>query len=109
MKIEDVPFTKIDWSTVVKTQYPGKSGTATWQTVEAGNVRVRLVEYSEGYLADHWCNRGHVIHVLEGTLTTELKDGRVVRTPAGGTYGVAENGAPHRSSTTETVRLFIVD
>lgn len=109
MKIEGVPFTRIDWSTVPTTHHDGTTGKAIWRTVEQGNIRVRLVDYSAGYLADHWCSRGHVIHVLSGTLITELKDGREIATPAGSTYIVEENGEPHRSRTVEAVSLFIVD
>jgi|GEM_PF-4387406 len=28
-----------------------------------GNIRVRMVEYTPGYLADHWCNRGHIANM----------------------------------------------
>lgn len=90
MKIENVPFTPIDWSAVTPTAHPGETGTATWRTVEIGNVRVRLVEYSPGYKSDHWCGRGHVVHVLKGTLETELRDGRRFTTHAPGTWVVAD-------------------
>ena len=109
MKIEGWPFTSLDWAKVAATEHKGETGVATWRTVEQGNVRVRRVTYSAGYLADHWCSRGHVIHVLSGTLITELKDGRVMTTPAGSTYVVQENGEAHRSRTEGEVELFIVD
>jgi len=109
MKFEGVPFTSIDWSKATVTEHPGETGKAIWRTIELGNVRVRIVEYSAGYLADHWCSRGHVIHVLEGMLITELGDGRVITTAAGSTYIVEENGAPHRSGAVDGAKLFIVD
>ncbi len=109
MRIEGVPFTTTDWDAVPVTEHPGETGVACWRTVEAGNIRVRMVEYSPGYLADHWCPRGHVILVLEGELVTELKDGsRHVLRP-GQSYQVAEGAAPHRSRTTAGAKLFIVD
>jgi quercetin dioxygenase-like cupin family protein len=77
--------------------------------VNAGNVRVRLVEYSLGYVADHWCERGHVVHVLEGELVTELRDGRTVTLGAGETYVVADGDGAHRSRAPAGARLFIVD
>lgn len=89
--------------------HPGAPGTATWQTVEIGNARVRLVRYSPGYVADHWCSRGHVIHVLEGVLETELRDGRRFETRAGSSYLVADDDGAHRSSTTSGALLFVVD
>jgi hypothetical protein len=54
MKIEDVPFCTMDWSTVTPTEHPGITGKALWRTLEIGNIRVRMVEYTPGYLADHW-------------------------------------------------------
>ncbi|MGE5814812.1 MAG: DHCW motif cupin fold protein [Acidobacteriota bacterium] len=109
MRIEDVPFMTTDWSTVPSTERAGASGTATWRTIEKGNIRVRMVQYSRGYLADHWCTRGHVLLVLEGELVTELQDGRTVTLAAGMSYQVAENAEPHRSHTETGARLFIVD
>jgi quercetin dioxygenase-like cupin family protein len=109
MIIEGVPFTTVDWTEVEPTTHPGEQGEATWRTIEVGNVRVRKVEYSRGYVADHWCSRGHVILVLDGEMWTELRDGRRFRLTAGMSYHVADGAEPHRSSTTVGVRLFIVD
>jgi hypothetical protein len=109
MRIQDVPFMTTDWSAVPRTEHPGDTGVATWRTVEEGNIRVRMVEYSAGYVADHWCRRGHVLLVLEGELVTELQDGRAVTLRPGMSYQVAEDAAPHRSRTTTGARLFIVD
>lgn len=109
MKLEGIPFQSIDWTQVDATHHPGETGAATWQTIEAGNVRVRLVVYSADYLADHWCERGHVIHVLEGDLTTELRDGRTFELSTGQSYIVADGDGAHRSRTTSGARLFIVD
>lgn len=109
MKIQDVPFGVTDWSSVPATEHPGETGVAAWRTREIGNIRVRMVEYSPGYLADHWCERGHVLLVLEGELTTELRDGSVHVLRPGQSYQVADGTAPHRSRTATGARLFIVD
>ena len=109
MRIEGVPFTTIDWSTVQPTEHPGTSGVARWRTVEHGNVRVRLVEYSPGYKANHWCRRGHVLLVLDGELVVELEDGTQATLPTGTSYQVADDVSPHRSRTATGARLFIVD
>jgi len=109
MEIRGVPFQTIDWSQLAPSSHPGAPGTAKWRTVEVGNVRVRLVVYSTGYVADHWCERGHVIHVLDGELVTELRDGRVFTTAAGQTYVVADGDGAHRSRAPHGARLFIVD
>ena len=109
MKIENVPFGVTDWSTVPATEHPGETGVAYWRTVEQGNIRVRLVEYSPGYLADHWCSRGHVLYVLAGELVTELKDGRRFTLLPGQSYQVADDEEPHRSRAESGATLFIVD
>ena len=110
MKIENIPFKSVNWEEIPETHHPGETGFATWRTVEKGNVRVRLVEYSPGFLADHWCARGHVIHILKGELTSELKDGSRSFLKAGMTYMMSDDEAnPHRSYTQKGVSLFIVD
>ena len=109
MRIEGVPFCTTEWSRVPVTEHPGETGVATWRTVEAGNVRVRMVEYSPGYVADHWCERGHVLLVLEGELVAELSSGESHVLRGGQSYQVAEGAAPHRSRTAGGAKLFIVD
>jgi hypothetical protein len=110
MKIPDLPFTTTDWSGVPVSEHPGETGKALWRTFNIGDIRVRQVEYTAGYLADHWCDRGHILYVLEGELDTELKDGRSFRLSAGMSYQVSDFGDPaHRSSTATGAKLFIVD
>jgi hypothetical protein len=109
MRIEDVAFCTTEWDKVPATTHPGETGTALWRTLEIGNIRVRMVEYTPGYKADHWCSRGHVLLVLDGELVTELADGRRVVLCAGSSYQVAENAEPHRSETAAGAKLFIVD
>jgi hypothetical protein len=110
MKIPVLPFTVTNWNEVATTRHPGESGEALWRSFNAGELRVRIVEYSAGYLADHWCDRGHVLYVLEGDLHTELKDGRSFVLTQGMSYQVSDFGdAAHRSSTKTGVKLFIVD
>lgn len=110
MKIPALPFTTTDWSLIAPTKHPGETGMALWRTLIVGDIRIRRVDYSAGYLADHWCDRGHILFVLEGTLETELKDGRRVTLTAGMSYQVSDFGdAAHRSSTETGAKLFIVD
>lgn len=110
MKLPNMPFTVTDWSKIEPTLHPGETGHATWRSFEVGDLRVRMVEYSPGYLADHWCDRGHVFLVLEGELVSELKDGRTTTMSAGMSYQVSDFGdAAHRSYSKDGARLFIVD
>lgn len=109
LKISNIPFCTTDWSTLQPTEHPGASGKALWRTLQAGDIRVRLVEYTPGYVADHWCSRGHILLVLEGTLLTELKDGRRFELGPMMSYQVSDDDGAHRSSTETGARLFIVD
>jgi hypothetical protein len=110
MKIPALPFTVTDWSAVAPTAHPGETGEAIWRTFTVGDLRVRQVEYTPGYLADHWCDLGHVLYVLEGELDTELRDGRTYKLLPGMSYQVSDRGdAAHRSSTQTGAKLFIVD
>ncbi|MBL8915953.1 MAG: DHCW motif cupin fold protein [Archangium sp.] len=109
MKLENIAFCTTDWSKHPRTEHPGERGVATWRTLETGNVRVRMVDYSPGYLADHWCDRGHVVLVLEGELISELRDGRRVTLTAGQSYQVADHAMGHRSESPRGAKLFIVD
>ena len=110
MKLPALPFTTTDWNQVSATRHPGETGEALWRTFSTAELRVRIVEYSPGYKADHWCDRGHVLYVLEGELDSELRDGRTFKLKAGMSYQVSDFGdAAHRSSTKTGVKLFIVD
>ena len=99
-----------DWSNIPVTEHPGENGKAFWRTLQVGDIRIRVVEYTPGYLADHWCDRGHILYVLEGELETELRDGRVFTLKAGMSYQVSDFGdAAHRSATAGGAKLFIDD
>lgn len=110
MKIPELPFTVVDWAALPATEHPGATGKAFWRTFSVGDLRIRMVEYSAGYVADHWCDRGHVLYVLDGELKTELKDGRTFVLSPGMSYQVSDLGdAAHRSFTMNGAKLFIVD
>jgi len=109
MKMSEIPFGTTDWSAVEQTVHAGETGHATWRTQHFNDIRVRMVEYSPNYLADHWCRKGHVLLVLEGELVTELEDGRVFTLKAGQSYQVADQAEPHRSRSINGAKLFIVD
>jgi hypothetical protein len=109
MLMIDIPFGTTDWSAVERVEHKGETGLAYWRTRNFGTIRVRMVEYTPGYLADHWCEKGHILLCLDGELHTELKDGRTFVLKPGQSYQVAENAEPHRSSTKVGAKLFIVD
>ena len=109
MDITGLPFATTDWSEVETTAHKGEMGTAFWRTRQFGPIRVRMVEYTPGYLADHWCSKGHILLCLEGELHTELQDGRRFVLKPGVSYQVADNAEAHRSSTAVGAKLFVVD
>ena len=109
MDMKNIPFGTTDWLKIEPTQHAGETGQATWRTQQFGDIRVRMVEYSPGYTANHWCSKGHILLCLEGELHTQLADGRQFVLTPGMSYQVADNAEPHRSSTSTGVRLFIVD
>lgn len=109
MKITDIPFGTTDWSLVDRTEHKGEQGHAYWCTRQFGSIRVRMVEYTPGYLADHWCSKGHILLCLEGELHTELQDGRRFILKPGMSYQVADNAEAHRSFAPVGAKLFVVD
>ena len=110
MKIEGVPYQTVDWNKIEAEPHKGESGEAKWRTFEKGNIRARLVEYGPGYLADHWCPRGHVLFVLEGSVVSELEDGsKEELTPGMGYVAADDEKNRHRSFSPNGVKLFIVD
>ena len=109
MQMSDIPFGTTDWSSIEASAHKGETGTAYWRTRNFGTIRVRMVEYTPGYLADHWCVKGHILLCVEGELHTELKDGRTFVLKPGMSYQVADDAEPHRSSTASGAKLFIVD
>ena len=107
--METIPFETTDWKGLPATRHAGEQGFALWRTRQYGALRVRLVEYSPGYVADHWCTLGHVLLCLDGELETELADGSSVKLTAGMSYQVSDGASSHRSRTATGARLFIVD
>jgi quercetin dioxygenase-like cupin family protein len=109
MKMADIPFGTTDWSTIEPVERPAEQGKAFWRTRQFGDIRVRLVEYTPGYVSDHWCVKGHILFCLEGELHTELEDGRRFVLTPGTSYQVADGAEPHRSRAPKGAKLFIVD
>lgn len=102
-------FTTVDWSTIPETEHKGETGLAFWKTQQYDGVRVRMVRYTPGYFADHWCKRGHILLVLSGSIESELDTGEVSTLREGQMYIVADDASSHRSRTETGATLFIVD
>ena len=107
--MDNIPFQTIDWTLIEKVEHKGETGVAHWQTVQFGGLRLRLVEYSKGYLADHWCQKGHIVHCLEGEFVSELENGEQFILTKGMTYVVSDELSSHRSVSKNGVKLLIID
>jgi hypothetical protein len=105
----NIPFQTIDWASIEKVEYKGETGIAWWQTMEFGGLRIRLVEYSKGYLADHWCQKGHIVYCLDGEFISELNTGGKMILTKGDTYVVSDGLSSHRSVSLNGVKLLIID
>lgn len=104
-----ISFQTIDWSSIEKSEHKGEKGTSFWQTVQLGGLRIRLVEYSENYLADHWCQKGHIVHCLDGEFVSELENSEPVRLTKGMSYVVSDGQSSHRSISAQGTKLLIID
>ena len=104
-----IPFQTINWPALPREEHKGEKGTSYWRTLQLGSLRIRMVEYSAGYLADHWCQKGHIVHCLEGEFESELKDAETVTLTSGMTYVVSDKMSSHRSFSRNGAVLLIVD
>ena len=104
-----IEFNTINWLEIEKTEYKGTTGTSFWQTLQFDGIRVRMVEYSPGYLADHWCTKGHIVHCLDGEFITEMQNGKTFRLSQGMSYIVSDELSSHRSVSEKGVKLLIID
>ena len=109
MNNQNIPFQSIDWAKVPKTEHQGETGTASWQTKQFEGLRIRIVEYSKGYVADHWCKKGHIVQCLDGEFVSEMENGEKFILTEGMTYVVSDELSSHRSVTENGVRLLIID
>lgn len=109
MNEKNIPFQTVDWSTVPKTEHKGETGVAYWQTLQFDGLRVRVVEYSKGYKADHWCEKGHIVHCLEGEVVNERQGVASTVLKPGMSYIVSDDLSSHRSVTETGVKLLIID
>ena len=102
-------FQTIDWNLIPATEHLGATGIAVWRTLQLEGLRIRRVDYSMGYMADHWCKKGHIVHCLEGEFVSELDNGQSFRLSQGMTYIVSDDLSSHRSFTENGVKLLIID
>jgi hypothetical protein len=107
--MSNIAFETIDWTDIAVVEYKGTTGAAFWKTKLYDGLRVRLVEYSADYFADHWCEKGHIVQCLEGEFISELKSGESFILTKGMTYIVSDGLSSHRSISKQGVKLLIID
>ncbi|WP_143305548.1 DHCW motif cupin fold protein [Chitinophaga vietnamensis] len=108
-QVSNINFQTINWPAIAATLHPGETGEARWQTLQFPGLRVRIVTYSAGYLADHWCQKGHIVHCIEGSFVSELENGEKFTLTKGMSYIVSDNLSSHRSVSAEGTTLLIID
>lgn len=107
--MSNILFSTIDWSAIERVEHKGETGTSYWRTIQLDGLRIRIVEYSAGYLADHWCQKGHIVHCLEGSFVTQLESGEQIKLTKGMSYVVSDDMSSHRSVSADGVKLLIID
>ncbi|MBL0336878.1 MAG: DHCW motif cupin fold protein [Chitinophagaceae bacterium] len=102
-------FQTINWPDIPSTEHTGEKGTSYWKTLQLPGLRIRLVEYSAGYIADHWCQKGHIVHCLEGEFESLMENGEKHLLTKNMTYVVSDNLSSHKSYSKNGVKLLIID
>ena len=109
MQMKNIPSGITDWEKIEEEEHKGEKGTSFWKTQYFGDIRIRIVRYSPGYVADHWCSKGHIILCLDGEVVIETKDGQEHSLNTGMSFQVADNDIPHLTSSKTGAKIFIVD
>ena len=110
MKIIDCGSLSTDWSSLVSESVEGLSGNSRSKSIKYGNIRMRTMEYSPGFEADHWCPRGHIIFVLEGEITIKLKDETEQKISKGMSFICGDNETnPHMVYSKKGAFVIIID
>lgn len=105
----NIPFQTINWAAIPETEHIGATGTSFWKTLQFGGLRVRMVTYSDGYFANHWCQKGHIVYCVEGEFVSELESGEKVTLAKDMSYIVSDDVSSHRSFSENGVKLLIID
>ncbi len=106
---KNITFQITDWDKIKASEHAGETGMAFWKSLQFDGLRIRMVEYSKNYKADHWCQKGHIIYCIEGEMDTELADGSIFKLSKGMTYQVSDDLSSHKTSSINGVKLFIMD
>jgi hypothetical protein len=105
-----IPFQTINWETIPPIEHSGASGISISRTFQSDIIRLRLVDFSPKYKADHWCGKGHVIYCLDGDFVLHLKDGSKNVVTKGMTCQMLDDTQnPHLMISESGCKLFILD
>ncbi len=98
---------KIDFESIAW-QSPAKG--ARYKAFQQGSRKLRLLEFSRGFVEPDWCTKGHIGYVLDGELDIDFS-GTIVRFSAGdGIFIPAGTESKHMAKvTTDVVKLILVE
>ncbi len=109
MDILNIENVAINWEEIQSEKIEGESGFVISKTKEIGAMRIRHQTFSENFKADSWCEKGHILLVLNGVLIIEFKDGSSVDVTKGNSYVLGDNVQAHKAITLSETEVFIVD
>jgi quercetin dioxygenase-like cupin family protein len=110
VKLENFPVGTIDWPKVPAVVQAGETGIATSRTVNLSDVTLRLVEYSAGYKADHWCTKGHILYVVSGNVVIEYDNEKRTNLSSGMSWHAPEGASTaHLLRCERAATVFIID
>ncbi len=110
MKIINIPFQQTHWNSIPKVEHIGETGTSFWKVKEIANFRMRIVEYSRNFKADHWCKKGHLLYVLKGVIEIEMKNGETYQLGEADSFVVGDDRQnPHIISSDFGAKVLIID
>lgn len=109
MDIKILENISINWELSQAEKSLGTSGFVFSKSVDLGTIRMRQLSFSENYEADHWCEKGHIIHVLAGELIIEYQDGSQVTIPTGQSLILGDSISLHKAKTESESTVLIID
>jgi len=109
MILENINTQLIDWESTAPIETKGKTGVNTAHEFSSGGYKIRLLVYSSNYESDHWCEKGHIIHCIEGSMMLKIKDRKDIYLSAGKSLLLGE-GDHHMAVTGDvSAKIFIID
>ena len=104
-----IPFTVTDWTLLPPVDEKGITGLASIKTVNLGDIILRQIEYSSNYEADHFCQKGHIVYCISGSIQIQLSDNSIHTIATGNTFQVSDDASSHKLYSKEGAKVFVTD